>query len=533
MKKNILIIDDNPLVTQSLSQNIAWSSLNCMVLHTLNDALSVMDLLKTETVHIIIADIQMPGLSGLEMSKQVLLSYPFIKIILISAYEDFQYVQEAIRLGIYDYIEKPINNQYLYQMISKACQQIDLEQKIQRQLTASKPALREKFFLDILRYSAKEAASYYREYPEFLDISIKNKYHLCVYIKIPHTSAQKQYTGIQKFHTDLLAFENSLLHVFEGFPFCHLVHNGNSLILILGQMADNPETFLSHVETSLTDFLASGLNFQPLIGIGNVVTSFWHIRQSWENARMALEYSFFTPEENPIRFNDISRKPFTLDLSLESKSEKIIQFICQNQKESLREYLNQFYEEISGQTTNKNSLFFTITEIAWKILNFLHKMGLDPAHMNNSMIPDLGNTRLFSTSRSLIDWLYELCVTACDELNNSISHYQKRIAIIADQYMQAHYSDSDLGLNELAQHIHVSPVHLSATYKKQTGQTISDALSHIRISEAQNMLSNTNLTIREISEKTGFSNQFYFSACFKKITGQPPSSFRSQVSQER
>lgn len=533
MMKNILIIDDNPLVTKTLTQNISWHSLDCTVTHTLNDALPVMDLLKTETVDIIIADIQMPGLSGLEMSRQVLLSYPFTKIILISAYEDFQYVQEAIRLGVYDYIEKPINNEYLYQIISKACQQIDLDHKIQRQLTASKPALREKFFLDILRCSAKEAAYYYREYPEFLDISIESKYHLCVYIKIPHSGSTKLYTGIRKFHTDLLAFENSLLRIFEDFTLCHLVHNGNSLILILGQTTDSPESFLNYVETFLTGFLTSGLNFNPLFGIGNVITSFWNIRQSWENAKLALEYSFFTPEENPIRFDDISRKPFTLDLNLERKSEKIIQFICQNQKDNLQEYLNQFYEEISTQTTNKNSLFFSITEIAWKILNFLHKMGLDPAHMNNSLIPDLGNTRQFSTSRALIDWLYQLCVTACDELNSSISHYQKRMAIMADQYMQAHYSDSGLSLNELAQHIHVSPVHLSATYKKQTGQTITDALSHIRISQAQDMLANTNLTIREISEKAGFSNQFYFSACFKKITGQPPSSFRSMTGQER
>ena len=119
MSKYALIIDDNKLVTESLKENIDWHKLDVVVTHVFYDALQIEEVVASETVDIIIYDIRMPGLSGLEMAKEVLKQNPAIKIILISAYEDFQYVQEAIRLGAYDFIEKPIDLAYLSSIIAK------------------------------------------------------------------------------------------------------------------------------------------------------------------------------------------------------------------------------------------------------------------------------------------------------------------------------------------------------------------------------------------------------------------------------
>lgn len=530
MAKHALLIDDNILLTEALKQNINWNSLDTVVTHILHDALQVQDILNCEHVDIIISDIRMPGLSGLEMARQVLSQYPNIKIILISAYEDFQYVQEAIRLGAFDYIEKPIDEAYLYQILEKACVQIDLDKKIQQQLNASKPAMKEKFFHDILRRSAGDAIYHYKEYPGFLDISIDNKYHLCIYIKISNSGKLKAQFGLEKYYLDLLTLENSIHEAFSGFPLCYLMHNGSSLILILGRSFSDTEVFMNMVDQKLRKYFSQPVRFSLTIGVGTPVTSFWNLRQSYESARLALDYRFFLPEENMFYYQDIPKETFTPDINLESKSSILINFICKNQKDELKGFINELYDEYLELHINKNSLFFSIFDIAGKLLGFLYKMGVEPSSLDPELLRNCGDPRHFSTSRELFDWLYSLCSMACDKLDSSVSHYQKRLAAMVDHYILEHYSEQELGLNQLAAHVNVSPNHLSATYKKITGRNIIDAIGDARISNARKLLLNSTLTMKEISEKTGFSNQYYFSACFKKITGHSPSTYRSKYS---
>lgn len=527
MTKHALIIDDNILLAEALKQNIDWSSLDISVTHLLHDALRVQEILTCEHVDIIISDIRMPGLSGLEMARQVLSEYPHIKIILISAYEDFQYVQEAIRLGAFDYIEKPVDEAYLYHIVEKACLQIDLDKKIQQQLNASKPAMKEKFFHDILRRSAGEAVYHYKEYPGFLDISTDNKYHLCICIKISNSGKLKARFGLEKYYLDLLTLENSIQEAFSGFPLCYLMHNGNSLILILGRSFSGAEIFMNIVDQTLKKSLPQSGRFSLTIGVGTPVTTFWNLRQSYESARLALDYRFFLPEENMFYYQDIPKEAFTPDINLESKSSTLINYICKNQTAELKNFINQLYDEYLSLHINKNSLFFSIFDIVGKLLSFLYKMGVEPSSLDPELLKNCGDPHHFSTGKELFDWLYSLCSMACDKLNSSVSHYQQRLVTMVDHYILEHYPEQELGLNHLAAYVNVSPNHLSATYKKITGRNIIDAIGDARISNARTLLLNSSLTIKEISEKTGFSNQYYFSACFKKVTGHSPSTYRS------
>lgn len=529
MTKHAVIIDDNVLLAEYLKKEISWKNFNITITHVLYDALHVMEILEKESIDIIISDIRMPGISGLEMSKQVLSLYPSIKIILISAYEDFQYVQEAIRLGAFDYIEKPINKEYMYQIIEKACMKIELEKQIQKQLDASKPAMKENFFHDLLTHNAKEALYNYKDYPEFLDIPIISKYHICICINLINAAQKKKQFGLEKYYFELLSIENSLKDYFSDFPLCFITHDANSLVLILGKTTSAMKLFMNTIQQKLVKIKDSLNFFSFTAGVGNPVLSFWNLRQSFETAKLALEYHFFLPEETIIYYQDIPNDSFTPDINLETKSKTIINYICKNKKKELKIFLEQLYHEYLDLHINKNSLFFSISDITGKILSFLYKMGVDPTSLDENLLKNCGNPKYFLTSKDLFDWLYDVCSMACDKLDLSISHYQKHLVSMVDHYIQEHYCETTLSLNELAAYINVSPTHLSATYKKITNQNIIDMISKTRISAAKQLLENTSISIKEISEKTGFSNQYYFSSCFKKITGVSPSSYRTQL----
>ena len=119
-----------------------------------------------------------------------------------------------------------------------------------------------------------------------------------------------------------------------------------------------------------------------------------------------------------------------------------------------------------------------------------------------------------------------LCQTISDKINLSAQSRQEHVCTATINYIHQHYQDNTLCLNEIANNVHISPAHLSALFKKQRQQNISDVITDIRIETACNLLKNTNLSLKEISAKVGYSNQYYFSSCFKKKTGQTPSSYR-------
>lgn len=113
MMKNVMIVDDNCLTAEGIEKNIDWSALDATVIAVEYNSLSALDILKDTHVDLIISDIEMPDLDGISMSQKALEIQPFIKVILVSAYDKFEYAKRAIRLCVYDYIEKPLDYHYL------------------------------------------------------------------------------------------------------------------------------------------------------------------------------------------------------------------------------------------------------------------------------------------------------------------------------------------------------------------------------------------------------------------------------------
>ena len=153
-------------------------------------------------------------------------------------------------------------------------------------------------------------------------------------------------------------------------------------------------------------------------------------------------------------------------------------------------------------------------------------MGIRSNDMEKDIIKTYQHLDSFSTSTEIFQWLSSLCQTISDKINLSAQSRQEHVCTATINYIHQHYQDNTLCLNEIANNVHISPAHLSALFKKQRQQNISDVITDIRIETACNLLKNTNLSLKEISAKVGYSNQYYFSSCFKKKTGQTSSSYR-------
>lgn len=471
--KKVMIVDDNYLSTEGIIKNINWERLDAEVTHVENNGESAIEAIKEDPVDLIISDIEMPDLDGISMSSQAIAINPMVKIILISAYDKFEYAKRAIRLGVCDYIEKPLDYGYLTEKIEHAFRTIDRENRNMELLKQSRPVLTEKFLLDLLQ-------------------------------------------------------EN-----FSVFDTVYFVKEFSGIICILAQNTNNPNHFFQVIHKIVSTFIDTYKNgvLQLNFGIGTIVDSVWNLHISFENASHALKYRFFFPHQNIFDAKEAMGKEFSLLSFSDSREEELIQLICQKNTQAIEQWLHNFFQELSQKCYTKNILFIRIYSLLGRILKFLYELNIDTSDLENKIISVYNQFDQFSTYEQFYQWMNDLCILVCQKLDTSLNSYHNQLCELVQSYIIENFEDNALCLNDIAKHANVSPAYLSALYKKNCGQSISDTISSCRIDKACQYLTKSNLSLKEISTRCGYTNQYYFSNSFKKKLGVSPSVYREQNTQ--
>lgn len=528
--RKIMIVDDNCLSAEGIEKNIDWEALGAKVVFVRYDGHSAMEALRKEPVDVIISDIEMPDLDGISMSKMALAVNPLIKVILVSAYDRFDYAKRAIRIGVCDYIEKPIDYTYLAEKVRNALAAIEQEQKNMELLSQSRPVMIEKFFSNLIHYPSKEASFHLPSYMDYLNLKLEYSFYTVVIVQIENATELKAEFGVQKYEMMLFQIHDAVSHGLRIFDQSYLLKGFDDLTCILCQNGSNPNHFLQTVHKIAASVVeeyqdhAASLN----IGIGNVVSELWDMHLSYESAVHALEYRFFFPQKNIFD----TREAFGQNLSLEpfsdSREDELIRLVCQKDEAALKAWIQEFSDEVLQKYQNKGIVFIRIYSLLGRILKFLYELNIDARDIEEKIIHAYSSQETFSTSSQFFTWLYDICILACRKLDASLKSYHDQLCESVWNYIKENYESSALCLHDIAKYVNVSPAYLSALFKKNQKMSISDTITAVRIEAACQYLKNSNLSLKEISEKCGYANQYYFSTSFKKKMGVSPSGYREQ-----
>ena len=525
----IMIIDDNHISVDGICHNIGWSDLNAEVVCKAYDGQQALHYLQNNPVDLIISDIEMPQLDGLSLAENALKLNSSIKIILISAFDKFEYAKQAIRLGAFDYIEKPLDYAYLEKIIRNALDMLDKEQKNLAILKKSRPIMVDNFFHKLIQSSSDEARYTLSDYANYLQLNLEYHYYQAIVIRIQNAAEIKEKNGIEEYHIKLMSMSDTIRELFnKNFALVHTMSTFDEIVLLLGHNYSNRKYFYSTSYELLTELIQLYKHhlFEVNIGIGSIVKYLWSLSSSYSNALKSLEYRFFFPQKDIFTISDTVDKDYAVELYEVSGNEELIQLLCKNDLDGVKKWILSFSEELTQSYKNKQFIFLRVYQLLGHLLKFLCDMGLNINDMEKDIIKTYQQLDSFSTSAEIFQWLFHLCQTISDEMNLSTQSHQEHVCTATLEYIQQHYQDNTLCLNEIADHVHISPAHLSALFKKQRQQNISDVITDIRIEAACSLLKNTSLPLKEISAKVGYSNKYYFSSCFKKKTGKTPSSYR-------
>lgn len=518
MKKyKVLLIDDEPIIIEGLKIIIPWDNYNCQIIGTISKSLEALKLIETYKPDIVIADINMPNLSGIEMIRQSLNIHP-CKFIVLSGYSDFSYAKQCISLGVQEYLLKPLDKDLLIKSLQKVQKQIDEEKSIKKTAVFLEEANKKLFYLSQDETLRDIMNSLYDSNTDFLNVL--GDFSINLKSSLYYTVATVQFPTDFKNLDPRQALDEEISKQFKNYL---LFYTGNNIYACL--LSLETEKYFNEI-SQLHRNLRERLNSDICIGVGKDYNEIQKVTLSYKQANFSLSYKNIRGFHSINYFNnDLKQAHYILTIP--------------------NDLLNNFYASL------KQDNFQVISSSIEKIYYYMKKICNMPilGIQINSLNLIMNSFQQYANEDNLLnipsyenaDYIQEIStINQVNELEkyvinkiylliNSQSHINigKSTNVIhqIEKYINTNYSE-DLSLATVSKKFYISPIYLSQSFKKQTGQLYLNYVTQVKINAAKKMLESTDMMIYEIAEKLNYKDSKYFSRLFEKKTGKKPSDYR-------
>ena len=416
----------------------------------------------------------------------------------------------------------------LIQKVKNAFALMEREQKNLQLLKQSRPLLIEKFFRDITHRSRQEASYRLKPYLNYLNLKLDYDFYNVVILELENAQSLRDSYGIEKFQMELLNLRDLITEQTSELNYIYPLQDIDGYLCVIGQSGCQSGNF-RQLTYKIISALVDNCNSQGLVlnaGIGAIVQDLWDLNRSYESAVHALDYRFFFPHQNVFD----GREALGHDLSAtdfsDSREEELIRLLCKKDVSAIDSWFQDFSRWLTENFRTKSFAFIQIYSLLGRILKFFYELNLDTHDLEAKILYVYNHLEEFHTTEELCGWLNELCRLLCRKLDSSLNDYHQKLCESVTSYIDENYASNTLCLNDIASEANVSPAYLSALFKKKQGVSISDYITTQRINAACRYLTATNMTLKEISMKCGYANQYYFSTSFKKKMNVTPSAYR-------
>ena len=520
----ILIADDEGIVTQSLQFIIDRNfkgECETAVAHNGRQAIEVAETFRPD---IALLDIQMPGINGLKAMEEIRTQNPKTRILILTAYNNFDYAKEAIRLGAVDYLMKPINKTVITERLTDIMHQIDAERQkreddlqIREKMEAVIPIIENGFvgsliFQDEYRDSGEE----YRHL-----LNITEEYGIVLVMEWGEWNEQRGMenpigSGV-RVHRDYARLTERIKVYFRAF-----ISNimGNKVVCILPQadprMEYQDRINLIEKARNLKESLQQTLNADCRIGIGSVQP--WaSMNRSYQEALKALRHG----KRGVTHIDDLLARD-TRTQQQQTMEQNFIDAVCSGNEREARQEASVYAEWLlQNQGRDLTGAAMQLTELLLVTAKKIEQQGgMDP--LTQGDVRKIYNS---SSGEEIQSEFIRLAVLITQAVVIQDDRESDNIIQKARTYIDQNYA-RDLSLDDVAREVGISPYYFSKLFKEQTGQNFIDYLTGLRIETAKHLLEDPAMSVKEICIRSGYSNQNYFSRIFKKSTGMTPTEYR-------
>ena len=511
----VIIVDDEPVIRRGLRETIEWDALGLEVAGEAADGAEALKLIREIRPEILITDIRMPEMDGLELIREVKKLDFSIKITILSGYSDYDYLKAAIRLGVDNYLLKPIDNDELISNLKNAVSEIEKEAAISLQIRQGTVLLRSNTLRRLVtgHISPEEL----KEKAEFLHIPLDAEQYLCAVCSM---NRQIPAGKREQFYRDVIAEKSG------GQQMAFMDSDGNLALLMIFDDAPADRNGIQQELEALAEKAMREREIPLMIGAGRMAEAADRIRESFESAREALEYGAFLKNGGVIWYDEVPETSRAEQIPDRIDYDRIRDTIRRGEQENLKEYLRSELDAMTAEAgAPHHQVRDLIMHIAVRITDCFRTIY---GSMNAFREPaDFDFARLFSL-RSYSDmrsWLFQLC-DGLFAANHALLGKSTSVVGLAVDYIMEHYREG-VTLRQVAADCHVNTSYLGQIFRKETGSAFTDYVNALRIQEASRLLGDPTLKVYEIAEQVGFTDYHYFLKIFRKVTGKSPTELRN------
>lgn len=510
---SIFLVDDEKGIVEGLKIIIERGISSCKVVgcaYTAAEGITKILELKPD---IVITDICMPQTDGLEMIKALKNEGCNAKFIILSGYSEFEYAQKGIALGVKFYINKPVEEDELFDCLNSVFTDIRDEKALARKIDSVKNV--KDFVLRDILDSGCENINDIEYMLDSIDFPVSNTHFQCAIVDL-----------VSEYPADLVNSITQFLYPYKNSDIVR--YTALQIAIIVSDIKKIDPLCLFYALSNMKSFLQTQ-NVKSAIGIGNVYTNFNGISKSFEEARQALNYKVIKGMHSIITYNEIkqiSENRTVLSEELITKLENHIENMDIQGCETIIE--NLFKEMCLNGSLSLSDLQIQSLNI---LLSGMRKMSPVQLQLNEFLgknILALENISRFETLDQLKNWLTNT-IKSIIELKG-VRNVPKKKDVIDEvkEYIIENY-DKNISLAELSSRFFINPYYLSQLFKEKTGETYLNFVIKTRINKAKGLLQYTDMKVYEICESIGYSDTNYFSKLFEKIVGCRPSEYKKKI----
>jgi two-component system, response regulator YesN len=527
----IMFVDDEHLVRVLLKNCINWGEIGYQVVGEAANAHEALEMLETLNPDVIFTDINMPFMDGLEFGRIVFEKYTHIKIVILTGYEEFEYAKRGIKIGISDFLLKPVNDDEIRKTAMEIRAKILAERneqdevlRIRKQLEDNMPFLREKTLNELLTSSLD--AEELQNKAKYFQIKLSADH---VQVAAIEASLAGSETSSNEEERLLLRIQCRDL-VDKYFRDDHLVHvffDNNQFVIVL---CSDRSINLDECMTSIHTMLINKLKCYVCIGLGNIYDHLQRTKTSYREAILALQYKIVIGNNCIINYDDI--RLATKDTQTPDKEplEELAFYLRIGIHKKVREILASLFSDLGshGERTRLDGIRALATTVLSIVLNVVAESGVNLAELLQGNSQPFERIFEMDTLPEIRQYLAEIAEKTMAELQGLQTKKEKQVISQVKNYVVEHLADPELTLSGIARTHFINMSYLSRIFKQETGQNFVEYLTQLRMEKAVKLLKETDMKSYQVAEAVGIVNPHYFGICFKKWTGVSVSDFKKQ-----
>lgn len=558
----LLLVDDEEDVREGLLREIDWNGCGYEIIGTAENGREALEAVDKLQPDVVVTDIQMPFLNGLQLSEGIREQFPTIKIIILTGYDEFQYAQKAVKLHIDEYVLKPFSSQELVNVLVKVKGSMDEEQAqrenvhlLQEHYRSSLPVLKEVFLASL--FARKVSRKEIEEKSKLYDLPLFGSQFMLSVISLDtpctfRSNLKEEEPAIrQSLQRDAEVPQQSLslkdtgdsrLQLFAVYNIAEeiaykrqlglvIIHN-EEVVLISCDGSPDMEPIRRRTLLALEEVRQSVeryLRFTVTAGAGTVIHSLEEAPYAYKDAIAALDYRVILGSNRIICIDDVEMRMKEKLCFDHWKEEALTRCLKVGTAEELREMLDSLFQGLTEAHISVKDFQIYVMEMLIALMKVARDAGQAADAAVGDELASFGRIREFRHMEEAKQWMLRLCARLMRHIAADRQTSYKKLVQAAAAFVEANYQNSELSITMMCGHLHISAGYFSSIFKKETKMTFVNYLLQLRMEKAKQYLRSTDWKTFEIAEQVGYSDPNYFSYSFKKYAGISPKQYRSQA----